>query len=108
MGREVSRRRDQHMSGCVGPFENRILAERGLDILDRMEVAIFAQQRVAKRGEKLVTRVRKSAPSKRAAAQTKSARARIKAAATSVRKAAEANIEAVSSAVDKATSEQAS
>ena len=62
----------------------------------------------SKRGEKLVTRIRKSAPSKRAIEQTKSARARIKAAATSVRKAAEANIEAVSSAVDKATSEQAS
>ena len=62
----------------------------------------------SKRGEKLVTRIRKSAPSKRAVEQTKSARARIKAAATSVRKAAGANIEAVSSAVDKATSEQAS
>jgi hypothetical protein len=30
-----------------------MLAERGFDILDRMEIAIFAQQRVAKRGEKL-------------------------------------------------------
>ena len=62
----------------------------------------------SKRGEKLVTRISKSAPKKRAVEQTKSARARIKAAATSVRKAAESNIEAVTSAVDKATSEQAS
>jgi len=62
----------------------------------------------SKRGEKLVTRIRNSAPTKRAKEQTKSARSRVKGAATSVKKAAEASVEAVSAAVDKATSEQAS
>ena len=53
---------------------------------------------LAKRGEKLVKRVSKSAPAKKAVEQTRSARSRVKAAATSIRKAADADVEAVKEA----------
>ncbi len=55
----------------------------------------------AKRGEKIVTSIRRSAPVKRASEQTRTARSRVKGAATSVRKAVEANAEAVQSAAKK-------
>jgi len=55
---------------------------------------------LSKRGEKLVKRISKSAPTKRALEQTKAARSRVKAAATSVRKAAKADAKAVTSAAE--------
>lgn len=55
---------------------------------------------LAKRGEKLVKRISRSAPAKRAIEQTKNARSRVKAAATSIRKAAQADAEAAKAAVE--------
>ena len=55
---------------------------------------------LAKRGEKLVKKVQRSGPTKRAIEQTKSARSRVKAAATSVRKAAKADATAVGAAAE--------
>ncbi len=56
---------------------------------------------LTKRGERLVKRVQRSAPTKRAVEQTRTARSRVKAAATSVRNAAKADVEAVSAAAEK-------
>jgi hypothetical protein len=55
---------------------------------------------LAKRGEKLVKRISKSGPTKRAIEQTKAARSRVKAAATSVRKAAKADATAARAAAE--------
>jgi hypothetical protein len=56
-----------------------------------------------KRGRTLSTKIRNSAPSKRAVAQTKTARSQVKAAATSVGKAVGANAKATRSAASKAS-----
>lgn len=55
---------------------------------------------LAKRGEKLVKKISKSAPTRRAAAQTKSAKSRTKAAATSIAKAVEADVAAAAKAAE--------
>ncbi|MFY9588883.1 MAG: hypothetical protein WAT66_15680 [Actinomycetota bacterium] len=55
---------------------------------------------LSKRGEKLVKRISKSAPTKRALEQTKAARSRVKAATTSVRKAVKADSKAVVAAAE--------
>ena len=67
----------------------------------RRKQAAKDYREAAKRGEKIVTSIRRSAPVKRASEQTKTARSRVKGAATSVRKAATANVEAVQSAAKK-------
>lgn len=54
----------------------------------------------AKRGEKTVKKIAKSAPFKRATAKTKSAKSRTKAAATSIRSAVEADVDAVKHAAE--------
>lgn len=54
----------------------------------------------AKRGEKLVRKITKSAPSRRAAEKTRSAKSRTKAAATSIHTAVEADVEAVKHAAE--------
>jgi len=56
---------------------------------------------LSKRGEKLVKKVQRSAPTKRAIEQTKAARSRVKAAATSVRKAGKSGADAVTSAAER-------
>lgn len=56
---------------------------------------------LAKRGEKLVTSIRRSTYTRRAVDQAKSARSQVKAAATSVRKTAGATTEAAKSAAKK-------
>lgn len=55
-----------------------------------------------KRGRTLSTKIRNSAPTKRAVAQTKTARTQVKAAATSVGKAVRANAKATRTAASKA------
>ncbi len=58
-------------------------------------------QNMVERGEDLVSRIRRSAPAKRAANQTKVARSQVKAAVTSVRKAVGAQGEAVKASAKK-------
>ena len=55
-----------------------------------------------KRGRTLSTKIRNSAPTKRAVAQTKTARTQVKSAATSVGKAVRANAKATRTAASKA------
>jgi phage-related protein len=54
----------------------------------------------AKRGEKLVKKITKSASARRASEKTRSAKSRTKAAATSIRSAVEADVEAVKHAAE--------
>jgi hypothetical protein len=56
---------------------------------------------LVKRGERITTSVKRSAPVKRAQEQTKTAQSQVKGAVTSVRKALGANVEAVQSAAKK-------
>jgi len=60
----------------------------------RRKKVLRSYEDLAKRGEKLVTSVRRSAYTSRAVDQAKSARSQVKAAATSVRKTASATTEA--------------
>ena len=55
-----------------------------------------------KRGRTLSTKIRNSAPTKKAVSQTKTARTQVKAAATSVGKAVRANAKATRTAASKA------
>ena len=48
---EVARSRDQHVRGGGSSFQDRVLTNGSLEVLDRMEVAILPQQRVAERRE---------------------------------------------------------
>jgi hypothetical protein len=60
-----------------------------------------AYRDMAKRGEKLVTSVRKSAYTRRAADQAKTARSQVKSAVTSIRKTADATASATKAAAKK-------
>jgi translation initiation factor 2 alpha subunit (eIF-2alpha) len=62
---------------------------------------VKSYQDLAKRGEKLVVSIRRSAPTRRAIDQTKVARSQVKAATTTVRKAATTAAEATRQAAKK-------
>jgi hypothetical protein len=62
-----------------------------------------AYRDLAKRGEKLVSSVRRSAYTRRAVEQAKTARSQVKSAATSVRKTADATAAATKAATKKAS-----
>lgn len=67
----------------------------------RRKSVIKAYEDLAKRGEKLVTSIRRSASTRRALDQAKTARPQVKAAATSVRKSAGATTQATRAAAKK-------
>jgi|SRR5207247_5883613 len=67
----------------------------------RRKNVLKAYEDLAKRGEKLVTSVRRSGYTRRALDQAKTARSQVKAAATSVRKTAGATKEATRAAAKK-------
>src|SRR5690242_21819174 len=54
MRREVARRRDEREPGLVRAGEELMLARRGLDALDRVEVPVLARERRAERGDEAV------------------------------------------------------
>ena len=60
-----------------------------------------AYEDLAKRGEELVSSIRRSAPTQRAVEQARTARSRVKAATTSVGKAVDAGAQATKSAAKK-------
>jgi hypothetical protein len=67
----------------------------------RRKNVIKAYEDLAKRGEKLVTSIRRSAYTRRALDQAKTARSQVKAATTSVRKTAGATTQATRAAAKK-------
>ena len=67
----------------------------------RRKKVLGSYEDLAKRGEKLVTSVRRCAYTRRAVDQAKSARSQVKAAATSVRKTASATTEAQGELIDQ-------
>jgi len=67
----------------------------------RQRGATRTYNQLAKRGQTLITRVKRSAPAKRAAEQTRTAQRQVKTAAKSVRKAASTTVEATVATAQK-------